>query len=356
MDFQSSHTCFVRRCKMSATRLKCQDKTKPPHDQRIEQRSDVLQLSRVILGLCVIIIVLAVPAEAQYKADDIPGFLGLSNGTQPPPGLYLGSLAWVYPTDTVKDNNGNSVTLPGSLTSTAEIILVNLVTNYKLFGGNIGASGGFPFIKNRIQTDSLDVSTGFAYTDMFVGVNIGWSFKRADVMAGYNLYIPTGTFMLGGNDNTGLGMWGNEFTIGSTVYLDQKKLWNAAGTFAFEFNTDKSGTNIQVGDVGTVSWGLGRTFYKRVSGPVPLIMNVGAVGYAQFKITGDSGSDIPPPLMGFKDRIFAAGPEFNIYIPKPRLTFLGRYEPEFGGRVRTQGQSVVISVAWVAKYFEKKKP
>src|SRR5580693_9204770 len=107
--------------------------------------------------------VLATSAQAQYKGDDIPGFLGLSNGTQPPPGLYLGSLAWVYPTDTVKDNNGHSIALPGSLTSTAEIVLVSVVTNYKLFGGNVGASGGFPFIKNRIQTDSLDVSTSFAY-------------------------------------------------------------------------------------------------------------------------------------------------------------------------------------------------
>jgi hypothetical protein len=57
--------------------------------------------------------------------------------------------------------------------------------------------------------------------------------------------------------------------------------------------------------------------------------------------------------MGFKDRIFSAGPEFNIYIPKPRLTFLVRYEPEFGGRVRTQGQTVVVSLAWVAKSFGK---
>jgi len=56
-------------------------------------------------------------------------------------------------------------------------------------------------------------------------------------------------------------------------------------------------------------------------------MNLGMAGYAQFKITGDSGSDIPPALRGFKDRVFALGPEFNIFIPKPRLTFLIRYEP-----------------------------
>ncbi len=314
------------------------------------------QLWRLVLWFCFIVTAFPVVSQAQYKADDIPGFLGLSNGTQPPPGFYFGSLAWVYPTDTVKDNNGNSVTLPGSLTSTAEIILVNVVTNYKILGANFGASVGVPFIKDRIQANSLDVSTSFAFTDMFAGVNLGWHLKRADVMAGYNLYIPSGNFAPGGNNNTGLGMWGNEFTIGSTVYLDQKRLWNLAGTFALEINTDKSGTNIQVGNLGTVSWGLGRTFYKKVSGPIPLIMNVGAVGYAQFKVTGDSGSDIPPALMGFKDRVFAAGPEFNIYVPKPRLTFLVRYEPEFGARIRTQGQTVIFSLAWVAKSFARHQP
>jgi hypothetical protein len=324
-----------------------------------KKRNHTRKSSMRFLNLCCLILVFLlapVHTQAQYKGDDIPGFLGLSNGTQAPPGLYLGSLAWVYPTDTIKDNNGNSVTLPGSLTSTAEIILVNVVTNYKLFGSNIGASAGFPFIKNRIQLNSLNVNTGFAYTDMFIGATLGWHFKRADVTAGYNLYIPTGNFTQGGTDNTGLGMWGNELTIGSTVYLDQKKLWNAAGTFALEFNTDKKGTNIQVGDLGTVSWGVGRTFYKKVSGPIPMIMNLGAAGYAQFKVTGDSGSDIPPALRGFKDRVFAAGPEFNIYIPKPRLTFLVRYEPEFGARVRTQGQTVIVSIAWVAKSFEKQQP
>jgi hypothetical protein len=295
----------------------------------------------------------AVNAEAQYKGDDIPGFLGLSAGTQAPPGLYIGNLVWVYPTDTIKGPNGNSVSLPGSLTSTAEIILVSVVTNYKVFGANVGGSVGFPFIKNEIQLNSLNVNTGFAYTDMFVGASLGWHLKRADITAGYNLYIPTGRFSQGGSDNTGLGIWGNEPTIGTTVYLDQKKLWNAAVNFGLEFHTDKRGTNIQPGDLGTVSGGLGRTFYKKVSGPIPMIINLGVAGYSQFKVTGDSGSDIPPALRGFKDRVFALGPEFNIYIPKPRLTIVARYEPEFGARVRTQGQTVVLSIVWVAKSLVK---
>jgi hypothetical protein len=314
-------------------------------------RTGLVQWSLVLLTLLI-----PVCSHAQYRGDHIPGFIGLEAGTQAPPGLYLANVVWVYPTSTVKDNAGNAVTLPGSLTSTADIILVNVVTNYKLFGANIGVSGAFPFIKNRIQFNSLDVSTGFAYTDMFVNASLGWTLKRVDILAGYNLYIPTGRFSATATNNTGLGMWGNEFTIGSTVYFDQKKTWNAAANFALEFHTDKKGTNINVGDLGTVEGGLGKTFYKKVSGPIPMIMNVGVAGYAQFKVTGDSGSDIPPLLQGLKDRVFALGPEFNIYVPKPRLTFLVRYEPEFAARNRTQGQTIVFSIAWVAKSLVRHQP
>jgi hypothetical protein len=299
----------------------------------------------------------ALASEAQYRGDHIPGFIGLESGTQAPPGLYVGNLVYVYPTSTIKDNNGNSIPLVAPITTTADAILVSVVTNYKILGANVGGSIAFPFMKNRIQFNStLDISTSFAYTDMFGGLNLGWHLKRADITAGYNLYIPTGSFTPNATDNTGLGMWANELTIGSTVYLDAKRMWNAAANFSLEFNTEKSGTNIRPGDLGTIEGGLGRTFYKKVSGPIPMIMNVGIAGYAQFKVTGDSGADIPPPLRGFKDRVFALGPEFNIFIPKPRLTVLVRYEPEFGARVRTQGQTVVFSIVWVAKSLVKHQP
>jgi hypothetical protein len=108
--------------------------------------------------------------------------------------------------------------------------------------------------------------------------------------------------------------------------------------------------------LGTVEGGVGKTFYKKVSGPIPMVMNLGVAGYAQFKVTGDSGSDIPPILRGVKDRIFGLGPEFNIYIPKPRLTLLARYEPEFAARNRTQGQTIVFSIVWVAKSLIKPQP
>src|SRR6266576_868258 len=308
----------------------------------IERNFLMLRLSRSFCLFTLLFIGLG--SEAQYKGSHIPGFIGLESGSQAPPGLYVGDLVYVYPTDTIKGNNGRSVTLPGSLTSTADAILVNVVTNYKVFGANLGGSIGFPFIKNRIQFNSLAVKTSFAYTDTFAGVTLGWKLKRADITAGYNLYMPTGKFEPSATDNTGLGIWANEFTLGSTTYLDQKRMWNAAANFALEFNSDKRHTNIHVGDLGTIEGGLARTFYKKVSGPIPIVMNLGVAGYAQFKVTGDSGLDIPLALRGLKDRVFALGPEFHMFVPGPRLSLLARYEPEFGARNRTQGQTIVLSI------------
>jgi hypothetical protein len=297
------------------------------------------------------------PAAAQYKGDHLPGFLGLESGTQAPPGIYAGDLLWVYPTGTVKDNNGNKINQRGSLTSTLDGILLSWVSNYKIGGANYGATVVVPFIQNRLQLDSLDVNTGFAFTDMIVTpVSLGWHLKTSDIMAAYNIYIPTGKFSANGTDNTGLGMVGNELSLGGTYYFDKMKMWNLASTFSLEFHTDKSGTDINVGDIATIEGGFGKKFYKKTESPIPIIMNLGVDYYTQFKVTGDSGSDIPPPLRGFEDRVFGIGPEFNIFLPKPRLTLLARYEPEFGARVRTQGQTVVFSIAWVAKSLVKMPP
>ena len=128
------------------------------NDNAMSNTGSGRRLFRAIFWSVLIVTAFPLASEAQYKGDDIPGFLGLQSGTQAPPGIYVGNVVWVYPTSTIKDNSGHAINLPGSLTSTAEIILLNVVTNYKVFGANVGGSAGFPFIKNRIELNSLDVN------------------------------------------------------------------------------------------------------------------------------------------------------------------------------------------------------
>jgi hypothetical protein len=151
-------------------------------------------------------------------------------------------------------------------------------------------------------------------------------------------------------------MWGNDATFGTTVYFDEKKTWHAAANFGAEFHTEKDDAGITVGDMGTVEYGVGKTLYKKRSGPIPTIFNVGAAGYAQFKMSEDNGPGVPLILRGLKDRVFAVGPEFNVFFPGPRLTFLVRYEPEFAARNRAQGQTLVVSLVWLAKSLVQTPP
>lgn len=289
---------------------------------------------------------------AQYKADHLPGFTGLQPGTQAPPGLYVGDLLYVYPTSTIKDNNGNKINHDGSITSVLDGIVVATTTNFKFLHGNYGTQVVLPFVKNRLQYNSFDSNPSMAFTDMIYSpVVLGWHFKRADANFLYNIYMPTGRFKAGATDNTGMGMWAHELAGGTTVYLDSKRTWHAGAMFSSEFNTQKSGEDLKVGTTGTVEWGVGKTLYKKVGGPIPMITNLGVVGYSQFKMSNDSGTAIPLLLRGLKDNVSAIGPEINTFIPKPRLSLLFRYEPEYTAKNRTQGQMFLFSITWAAKSF-----
>lgn len=297
-------------------------------------------------------------AAAQLKGHNISGDFGLQSGTQAPPGIYLVNANWIYPTDTIKNDRGDKINQGGgSLTSLFVAGGLSYVTDVKILGGTLGGTFIVPVIKNRIQTNALDVNTPLAFSDIYwQPAHLGWHLKRADVIIGYGIFFPTGKFQPGGSENSGLGMVSHEISGGATLHLDEKKSWSLAALLSYEIHGRKRGIDQKVGDLVTIEGGLGKTFYKKVNNPLPLIINIGAVGYTQFKATGDSGTALPVVLRGLKDRVFGAGPEFNIFIPQARLTVAVRYIPEFGARNRTQGQTILVSVAFVAKSLIPHRP
>jgi len=291
-------------------------------------------------------------AHAQLKGDRIPGAIGLQSGTQAPPGLYVANLAYVYQTDTIKDNNGNTIAAGANLhlTTALEGVAFSWVTNGRFLGANIGGQLMLPFVHNRIQTNSLSPSASFGLTDIYLQpLALGWHRSRADFTAGYGIYFPAGSYVSGGSDNHGLGMYGQELSAGATLYLNQAKQWHLAALMSYEFHTPKRGADQTVGQIMTIEGGIGRTFLKKTTFPVPTIMNLGVAGYTQFKTTSDSGSGVPPILLGLTDQVAAVGPEFNVLFPKQGFTLAVRYMPEFGAQLRTQGQSFSVTLAYVAK-------
>ena len=193
----------------------------------------------VILG-CVCTVA---PAEAQLNTQHIKGTVGLKSGSQAPPGVYfIAPLFYVYKSDDVKDRHGNSLPFAADLTSQVYGGGINVVTKRKLFGGFYGFQIVFPVgANNRIQGTEIDANPGAGLTDSVITpINLGWHLKRADATVGYTIFAPTGRYSDGANNNTGLGMWGQEFSVGTTVYLNESRQWHAATLATFDFQSKKS--------------------------------------------------------------------------------------------------------------------
>lgn len=316
-----------------------------------------------LTGLTALLLLINTSLLAQLKGTHLVGDMGLQSGSQPPPSLTTFVPVYNYHTATLINAAGDKISAPS-----INMFLVGLgggiVTNAKVLGGTYGASVMLAFAKSRIEGNLISTESSLAFTDMYVQpLQLGWKTKKADFTFGYALYLPTGKYALGGDDNAGLGILSNELSAGSTVFLDPKKEWNFSALFSYAFNGKKKNTGaneITVGNPLTIEGGLGKTWYKPVKGsPLPMIINAGMVYYLQYKTTADK-MKIPTISnsafdLSNKDRIYALGAEANAFFPTIKGSVSLRWLGELGARNRTQGNSFFITLAPYVKFLASKK-
>lgn len=291
-------------------------------------------------------------SSAGFSGHNTKGDFGLQSGSQPPPGLYLVPMFYRYSGDSLKDRDGNTVSLDpdgrGSLDVNAYVLGLVWVSEFKILGANYSFQIFPALTDNTLEVPILDldesVDTGF--TDLyFQPVNLGWHKDRADFVVGLGIFAPTGKYELGGSDNTGLGMWSFELFAGTTVYLDEAKSWHFATTAFFETHTDKKDTDIRVGNLLTLEGGLGKSFRQGA-------FNLGAAYYAQWKLTDDDlglDTDLPGDRGLNKHRVYGTGPEVTIPIAtkKKLYGFLNaRYFWEFGAESTLEGNTFVLTATF----------
>lgn len=301
--------------------------------------------------------------HAQLKGTHLLGDMGLQSGSQPPPSFTPAIALYNYHTSRFINADGDKLDIPN-----INMFLLGLggsfVTNAKILGGNYGGSVLIAFASSKIEGNNISTKSSLAFTDTYIQpLQLGWKTKQADFTVGYALYLPTGKYELGGDDNAGLGILTNEFSAGTTVYFDPKKEWSFSTLLSYGINSKKKNTkdnDITVGNVLSIEGGLGKTWYKPVKGsPLPMIINAGMVYYMQFKTTDDK-MQIPSiggstfNLEG-KDHIFALGAEANIFIPTIKSSIDFRWLGELGAKNRTQGNSFFITIAPYIKFFAPKK-
>ena len=289
-------------------------------------------------------------ASAQLLGHNFPGDFGLTAGTQPPPGWWPGLVYINYRADTLRDGNGNSISLDPQQRSDLDVDavapLVWWVSEKKIWGGNysfvIAASGAKARAEAPIFGLALDISSDLS--DAYVQpINLGWHTQRADYTAGLGVYVPTGTYEPDANDNVGLGMWSYEVFGGTTLYLDKARSWNLALAAFYETHSEKEGSDVRVGDILTLEGGLGKSFAQGA-------INVGAAFYGQWKVSDDDfGGPLPPSVEVGRHRGFGVGPEavLPILVKKKLRGILSlRYLWETDVRTNIEGQSFVATVVF----------
>jgi hypothetical protein len=273
---------------------------------------------------------------AQANIPQMRGDVGLKAGTQMPAGLFVGEVFNNYETHDVVTKNGVETSLIRPIINTSALLGI-YSSDAKLFGGRWSAILAIPWVNLGLATPNLDPGSSWGFSDMYVvPLQLGWTFARGDLLVGQGMFIPTGRFHDGGRDNTGLGMWSWESTLGGTVYLDPSKQLNISTLASYQVQGKVRGTDKRAGNVLVLEGGLGHTIAKGYG-------QAGVAYYARWKLTDDENYRLPAPFDA-RDRTFGIGPEITTpVLAKPFVTFVTlRYYVEGGNRVATQGSSFWI--------------
>ena len=228
---------------------------------------------------------------------------------------------------------------------------ISWISDFKIFGANYGATALLAFASNTIQGNSIEVNNSLTLTDSyFQPIQLGWHNKRADFVVSYQMYLPTGKFTAGASDNSGLGMFMNEFSAGTTLFFNDKKTFHFSTLASYEINGKKKDTDIKTGDILSVEGGLGKTFYTmnpEKTAPKG-ILNIGLIYYLQYKVTSDK---IPAPIIGTvegdNDSVGAIGAEINYFHIGCKTSAGFRWLAEVDAINRFQGNTFFLTLAHV---------
>jgi hypothetical protein len=277
------------------------------------------------------------PAEAQEQLGNKQlGTLGLHAGSVAEPGIALLGRFFGYTADKLTDRNGNDVPIGLALATRGAVFGAAATLEVRPIATYLSVSGGMPIVRVTTNTQRSEASTDiFGLGDLFLQpLKLGWKLGRVELVTGYAVYVPTGQFEPGGSGSIGHGNITHEPSLGGTVFLDSDKKWYLSALASVDVSGRKRDVDITRGTTLQVQGGAGTTLFHFV--------DAGVAGYVLSQITDDSGSDLPAPLRGARDRAFGVGPEIdvNIVAIRGRLTF--RYEHDFAVQSRPEGQIFIL--------------
>ena len=312
--------------------------------QRIHTRARRRDARRLhdgeLVAICVALLLLTTTAGAQDLGHKLPGLLGLDAARIPEPGLYLVYRLASYEAEELRDRDGHLIpTAPFNLLGVANAFGASYTTRVSQSRVFLTTTVGWPIA--RIKRDVEDRPEArvdrFGLGDPYVQpVRLGWRNGRADVVASYSIYLPTGRSALAGGKGVSSGQITHELSSGGSLYFKDRTSFLTA-LASYQLNTRQRGIDVTRGDAIQIQGGVGTRLFGQLA-------EAGLAGFAFWQVRDDRGADLPPVLRGARDRVYGLGPEAAIRLKAIRGQVRVHYEWDIGARARPQGHIFVAGI------------
>jgi len=318
--------------------------------------------------LAVFLLTWALPLSGQQKPQWMPGQVGLNAGILPAPGFSYVNITVGYRSGAFNNSSGSAIPVTGNYNVWAVENFFYYVPDLKVLHGNLGmnliltpATGS---LAADIQTQNPGipnlsaVAGGGGLADLFVTpIALGWHLKRADLLVGEGLMLPTGRYTPGATNNVGTGYFGNHLLSGSTFYITKNKGTSANLFTDWEVHGGRAGTNgtnKTPGQAFTMEWGLGQVLPLKKN--FSQLLQLGLIGYDQWQVTANGGTvpigstnfTIPASTLPYYS-VHAIGGQGTYILPMKNLTFYVKGEHEYTAYSHFVGNTIVFGGAWTLR-------
>ena len=289
----------------------------------------------MVLAVVCIVMSLLQAGVAQTKGVGQSGYVyglgaeGLYAPSLPGPGFYIKDYNFYQASTTLKNSDGKDIPV-GLNVGTFAVLPRFIYIPQKTFWGKsnflLSLTTGATNIDLR-ETAVDYRAKGTHLIDPIVSVALGWHGKNYDLIAGSDNHIPVGAV---GAAKPGNDEWTVIPSVGVTYYFDKKRKTNAYVLPRYEIHSAKRHSDVRMGDDFHVEFGAAHSVNPR--------MQIGPVGYAEWKVTQDSGKDITWDRT-VKNHVVGLGPEVIMLLPSGLIVQM-RGIAEFGAHGQVQSNSV----------------
>jgi hypothetical protein len=110
----------------------------------------------------------------------------------------------------------------------------------------------------------------------------------------------------------------------------------------YEIHHDKEDVDITPGDRFSLDWGVSQ--YLPINEDGSVLAELGLIGYSQWQVENDSGSDVINAL-NVKDEVHSIGVQLGVASVPRNASLVFRFLKEFEAKARFEGELYVLTFA-----------